>query len=266
MNLNSNLICGILNVTPDSFSDGGKYISPDKASEHALKMIEEGADFIDIGGESSRPFSEPVSLEEELKRVIPVIKEIRKKTDVVISIDTYKPELAYEALKAGANIINDINGFRNRYMVEVAKKFVCPVIIMHMKGSPRDMQVNPIYEDVVLEIKNFFSDQIKILKQNGIKEIILDPGIGFGKTLEHNLEIIRRLGEIKELECPIMIGVSRKSFLGKITNENTPEKRMGSSITANLISLLNGANIFRVHDVKETIDAIKVAEYLMLKR
>ena len=272
IDLNKPCIMGILNVTPDSFYDGNKYYSngksiqtsteksTEKAVAQAKKMILEGAKIIDVGGESSRPGSEPVSFEEELRRVIPVITKIsRQHPKIVISVDTCKPKVAEGAIRAGADIINDITGLKDPQMCEVGAKHNVPVIIMHMKGNPKTMQENPKYNDVVDDIKFFFKSQIQKAKLYGIKQIILDPGIGFGKTLDHNLEIIRRLNEFnefKELGYPVLIGVSRKSFISmlNIRNHNkslSAEDRLPGTVAANVMSIINGANIIRVHDVKE---------------
>ncbi len=258
-------IMGILNVTPDSFSDGGHFLNVDSAVEHAKMMAAEGADIIDIGGESSRPGSEPVPLEVEVERVMPVIKALSKKINLPISIDTYKAKVAREALKAGACIINDISGLRfDPLMARVAAEADCHVIIMHMKGTPRDMQKRPVYKNVVKEITAFFKERISFAVKNGIKrnKIIIDPGIGFGKTVRHNLEIIKRLSEFKNLGVPILIGPSRKSFIGKILNA-TVDKRLEGTVAAVAISIANGANIVRVHDVKTMADVAKVADAIL---
>ncbi len=257
------LIMGILNVTPDSFSDGNLFFSPDKAVEHAKQMAKEGADIIDIGGESSRPGSDPVSEEEELRRVSLIIKKLAKETNVPISIDTYKPKVAEECIKLGASIINDINGLRDKKIIEVAAKYKAPVIIMHMKGNPKTMQENPVYKDVMREIKEFFSQQIEKARKSGIKDIIIDPGIGFGKTTEHNLKILKNLNEFKELKCPILVGPSRKSFMGNITGLPVNE-RLEGTLAAISIAIMNGANIVRVHDVKECKRAVMVADAIRL--
>ncbi|CUT07282.1 dihydropteroate synthase [Candidatus Kryptonium thompsonii] len=253
-------IMGILNVTPDSFSDGGRYFTVDSAVEHAMKMIEDGADIIDVGGESTRPGSEPVPLEEELRRVIPVIKEIVKRTDVPISIDTYKSEVARQALDNGAVIVNDISGLRfDEKMVEVIAQYNASVIIMHIKGTPKTMQQNPYYDDVISEIYGYLSESIERAQSYGIKQIIVDPGIGFGKRLVDNLEIIRRLREFKSLGYPILIGVSRKSFIGNILNLPV-EERLEGTAGAVAISVWNGANIVRVHDVKEMTRVVRIVD------
>lgn len=266
LNLNKRpYIMAILNVTPDSFSDGGHYLNIGSAVECAKRMAEEGADIIDIGGESSRPGAEPVPLEVELERVIPVISVLSKEIDVPISIDTYKAKVAKEALKAGASIINDISGLRfDPLMAKVAAEAGCPVIIMHMKGVPRDMQKRPVYKDVVKEITAFFKERISFAVKNGIKKnkIIIDPGIGFGKTVGHNLEIIKQLKEFRKLGVPILLGPSRKSFIGKILNA-TVDKRLEGTAAAVAIGIANGANIVRVHDVKAMADVAKIADAIM---
>lgn len=247
------LIMGILNVTPDSFYDGGKYFHRDDAISRGMKLVEDGADIIDIGGESTRPGSVPISEEEELKRVIPVIEELSKRTSVPISIDTYKSRVAEAAIDAGAQIVNDISGMKfDEKMAQVVAEKGVPVVIMHIKGTPRDMQNNPYYEDIIQEIFNYFEDRISFAVSRGIAEnkIIIDPGIGFGKRPEDNLFLIKNLGSFKIFGKPIMIGVSRKSFIGKILNL-PPEERLEGSISATLYALSEGAKVVRVHDVKE---------------
>ncbi len=250
----NSLVMGILNVTPDSFSDGGLYFDTEKAINHALSMIKDGADIIDVGGESTRPFSDPVSLEDELSRVIPVIKELKKRTDVAISIDTTKSIVAREACLVGADIINDISGMLfDAKMVDVAKDLDCPIILMHIKGNPKTMQENPVYDDLISEIKLHLLNRVDYAIDNGInrKNIILDPGIGFGKTIENNFEIINRLDELTSVEYPFLIGVSNKSFIGKILDIDE-NNRLQGTIVANTIALQKGCKIFRVHNVKET--------------
>ena len=252
---------GILNVTPDSFSDGGLYFDTQKAINHALSMIEDGADIIDIGGESTRPFSDPVSVDDELLRVIPVVKELRKRTDTVISIDTTKSTVAKEACLVGADIINDISGMLfDAKMIDVAKDIGCPVVLMHIKGNPKTMQENPTYDNVVSEIKCHLLDRIDYVIENGIdkKNIILDPGIGFGKTIENNFEILNRLDELTSIEYPFLIGVSNKSFIGKTLNINENDRLQGT-IVANTIALQKGCKIFRVHNVKEAKRCLLIA-------
>jgi len=258
-------IMGVLNVTPDSFSDGGKFLNLEKAISHGLKMVEEGADIIDVGGESTRPGSLPVSLEEETKRVIPVIETLAKKIQIPISIDTYKSQIAQKAVEAGAELINDISGLRfDSEMGKLAAKYNIPVIIMHIKGTPQNMQENPFYENVVREIKEYFEERINFSDSMGIKEenIILDPGIGFGKRFEDNLAILKNLKEFKRLERPLLVGLSRKSFIGKILDVPV-EERLEGSLGALAYSIMQGANIARVHDVKESVRVVKVVDTIL---
>ena len=254
-------IVGILNVTPDSFSDGGEHFSTDMALAHAEKMAAEGADIIDVGGETSRPGSEPVSEEEELRRVIPVIERLTaEKFSLPISIDTYKPKVAEEALAAGASILNDITGLTNPGMRAVAGHAKAPVILMHMQGAPKTMQENPTYTDVIADIKEFFETQIALAKKDGITDIILDPGIGFGKTLEHNLLIIKRLREFTDLGFPILVGPSRKAFIGTLTGGAPVSDRLEGTLAAAVMARMNGASYFRVHDVKACRRALQIAD------
>lgn len=247
------LIMGILNVTPDSFSDGGRFFSRENALKQAEKMAGEGADIIDVGGESTRPYAEQVSAEEEIRRIIPVIRKIKKKLRTLVSIDTYKSEVACRALEEGADIINDISALRmDRNMGKAAARAGVPVILMHMQGRPRGMQANPRYSDVIRDIAGFLGERIKKAKELGIdvKKIIIDPGIGFGKTVEHNLLIIKNLEKFKKLGCPVLAGPSRKSFIGKVLNLKVYERFEGTA-AAVAICVWNGADIVRVHDVKE---------------
>ncbi|MEN2985943.1 MAG: dihydropteroate synthase [Thermodesulfovibrionaceae bacterium] len=262
-------IMGIVNVTPDSFFDGGKYYSKESAVQHALKLIEEGADIIDIGGESTRPGSEPISVEEEIRRVIPVIEELAKRVSVPISCDTYKAEVAERAIQAGASIINDISGLRfDSKMAEIVAKYNVAVVLMHIKGTPKDMQKNPYYEALIPEIIEYLRESIVIAKRMGVSEdrIIIDPGIGFGKLLEHNLEIIKKLKDFTLLGKPILIGVSRKSFIGKILNDAPPEERLEGTAAATVASILNGANIVRVHDVGYISKFVKVVDAIKFSK
>ena len=248
------LIMGILNVTPDSFYDGGRFFAPGTAVEHALRLAAEGADIIDVGGESTRPSADATSVEEELGRVIPVIKGIRTRSNVFISVDTYKARVARVAVDAGAEMINDISGLSfDSKIGEVAAESKVPVVIMHIKGTPKEMQVNPRYDDVIGEIKGFFADRILFAKQCGIEEddIILDPGIGFGKRLEDNLLIIKELRRFKDLGKPILIGTSMKAFIGKLAGSPDLEERVEGTLASVALSLWNGADIVRVHDVKK---------------
>ncbi|MEL1230693.1 MAG: dihydropteroate synthase [Candidatus Neomarinimicrobiota bacterium] len=257
------LVMGIVNVTPDSFSDGGKFFLPEVAISHASKLITQGADIIDIGGESTRPGAEQVSESEELKRVIPVIEKIRTDNPtILISIDTTKASVAKHAVEAGADIINDVSGLSfDNNMIDIVERFNIPVVIMHMKGNPQNMQLNPKYKDIVNEILDFFKMKIKIAIQSGINRsmIILDPGIGFGKTVEHNFELLSRLNEFNVLELPIMIGPSRKSFIG-ITLDLPPEDRVEGTAAAVSAGVMNGASIVRVHDVKSMKRVVRIIE------
>ena len=259
------LIMGILNMTPDSFSDGGQFKSHNKAIDHALKMVEEGANIIDIGGESTRPGAEAVQLEEELSRTIPIIEAIRLKSDCLISIDTYKSKVATAALAAGADMVNDISGltFDHNMASLVAERNV-PVIIMHIKGKPGDMQKNPIYDNLIKEIKVFFEVQIAIAKKAGIDSgnIILDPGIGFGKRLEDNFEIIRELGQISTMGYPVLLGPSRKSFIG-FTLDLPIEERIEGTLASITAGVINGARIVRVHDIRATRRTLTITEKIM---
>ena len=256
-------IMGILNVTPDSFYDGGKYFSLENAIEHAKKMEREGADIIDIGGESSRPFSKRIDEKEEMNRVLPVIEALKDEIKIPISIDTYKPNVASNAIEHGAAMINDIMALRNG-MEDVAREYDVPVVLMHMKGTPETMQISPYYEDVMAEIIKFFGERIKFALKNGIDEekIIIDPGIGFGKRQEDNLQILQHLEELKSLGMPILIGTSRKSFIGNIL-QLSPEERLEGSIASAVIAMLNGANIIRCHDVLATKRAAMIADAIM---
>ena len=257
------LVMGIVNVTPDSFSDGGKFFSTEVAIRHASKLITQGADIIDIGGESTRPGAEQVSESEELKRVIPVIEKIRTDNPtILISIDTTKASVAKHAVEAGADIINDVSGLSfDNNMIGIVESFNIPVVIMHMKGNPQNMQLNPKYKDIVNEILDFFKMKIKTAIQSGINRsmIILDPGIGFGKTVEHNFELLSRLNEFNVLELPIMIGPSRKSFIG-ITLDLPPEDRVEGTAAAVSAGVMNGASIVRVHDVKSMKRVVRIIE------
>ena len=258
-------IMGVINVTPDSFSDGGLYFEKDKAVERGLELAEEGSDIIDIGGESTRPGSEPIPQEEELRRVIPVISALRKRTNTLISIDTTKSEVALAALDAGADIINDISSFRSDpNMLPVAAQKDAPVILMHMKGTPKTMQVNPFYENVLHEVKSFLKERLNSALAYGIKKekIIIDPGIGFGKRFKDNLTLINHLHFLKDLDRPILVGISRKSFIGKILGLS-PQERMEGTIASAVLSIVRGAHILRVHDVASIKKSVLVAETIL---
>jgi len=260
------LLMGILNVTPDSFFDGGKHKSADEAYKHACRMAEDGADIIDVGGESSRPGAEPVTYEEERKRVIPVIKKINKNLKVIVSVDTYKAEVAKEAIDAGAGMVNDISAMRmDRDMTGVVSRTGVSVCLMHMQGTPGDMQKNPRYADVVKEITKFLKDRIKYCVSNGVDKIkiLVDPGIGFGKTVEHNLLILKNMRKFRDTGRPVLVGLSRKSFIGKLLGLE-PEERLYASLALNVLcSAEGGAGVLRVHDVKETRSAMDITECLL---
>ncbi len=264
LNFDKPLIMGILNVTPDSFSDGGKYFSKDLALDHALKMIDEGADIIDIGGESTRPGSDPVSLDEELERTIPVIKKLKSlRNDIVISIDTTKSKVAEQALNNGASIINDISGLTfDDKMIIVAKQFNAGVIIMHIKGNPKTMQQNPYYENVVKEVYDFLDSQSKKVFQNGVEKIIIDPGIGFGKRVEDNFTLIKNLETFQSIGYPIMIGLSRKSFIGQ-TLELEINDRDIATVILEAISVIKSARIIRTHNVKYCHQMVKLVNKII---
>lgn len=271
---NKTLIMGILNITPDSFSDGGLYLSLDKAVKRVEQMTEGGADIIDVGGESTRPGAKSISIDEELRRVIPVIKKIRERfSNIPISIDTYKSKVAEKALGSGANIVNSLGGFLfDKKLADIITRFKCKIIIYHIKGEPRSMQKGEIkYKDVISDIKNFFEKQIAFGISKGIKKerFIIDPGIGFGKNVSQNLEIIKRLNEFKALNLPVAIGVSRKSHLGKILQDElklhtlpSPTQRLEASLAETAIAVLNGASIVRTHDALETKKFLTIIDRL----
>ncbi|MBW2164380.1 MAG: dihydropteroate synthase [Deltaproteobacteria bacterium] len=256
-------IMGVINVTPDSFSDGGKFSSPEGARQQAALLVAAGADILDIGGESTRPFSKPVTPEEELRRVIPVIRVIREISDCLISVDTVKAEVAEAAFYEGADIINDISALRfDPKMADVASALEAPVVLMHMKGSPKDMQVDPYYEDVVGEVKGFLEKRMAWANSKGIpkEKILIDPGIGFGKNFKDNLVLINRLEEFTELGVPIMVGVSRKAFLGAIVGINEAGERDVATLGAIAVSAMRGANLVRVHNVALTRQVLQVVD------
>ncbi|VTS05195.1 dihydropteroate synthase [Tuwongella immobilis] len=252
------LVMGILNVTPDSFSDGGKHLHQHDALEAARRMIADGADILDIGGESSRPGSQPISLDEELQRVIPVVERISAESPIPISVDTTKPEVARQALQAGACIINDITALRDPAMVAVARDFQAGVALMHMQGTPATMQQNPQYEDVVTEVRGFLESRLHDLIHAGIawERMVIDPGIGFGKTIDHNLRLLAELPQFLRLNRPVLLGVSRKGFIGTILQRSMAERLAGSLAVAAMAVTQQSAQILRVHDVAATRDVV----------
>jgi dihydropteroate synthase len=255
-------IMGILNTTPDSFSDGGRHFSQQAALDQAESMIAAGADIIDIGGESTRPYAEPVSIDEELRRVIPVIREIRKRHAISISIDTTKAAVAREALTSGADIINDISALRkDEAMLSLVKTTKAPVIIMHMQGTPETMQINPRYDNVIEDILDFFRERIAWVESHGVprSRLIIDPGIGFGKTREHNLSILKHLDRFSELGLPVLLGHSRKRFLGDITGLEATHRDLPTAVVSALTAAC-GIAIIRVHDVASTRQALLIAD------
>jgi dihydropteroate synthase len=263
------VVMGIVNVTPDSFYDGGKRFDGARAAADGFEMIDSGAEILDIGGESTRPGAQPVTADEELRRVLPVIRELRRKSNVPISIDTYKEVVARAALDAGADIVNDISALRfDPAMAGLVARASVPVILMHMQGVPQTMQREPRYQDVVLEVQDFLAACVRSAKLAGIaqEQIIIDPGIGFGKTLVHNLALLKDLHSLKSLGQPLLIGVSRKAFIGKILNSAAPEERLEGSLAAAVAAAFSGANIVRVHDVRETVRALRVTDAIRLGR
>ncbi|MDC8830906.1 dihydropteroate synthase [Alteromonas gilva] len=256
-------VMGILNVTPDSFSDGGKHNSLSGAVEQAHAMAEAGATIIDIGGESTRPGAPEVSLDNELERVVPVIEAIRQHSDIVISVDTSKAEVMRQALAAGADMINDVRALREPGCREVVAEFKVPVCLMHMQGQPRTMQQSPQYEDLLSDIDTFFNEQITACIDAGISrdKILLDPGFGFGKTLQHNYQLLHSLARFHHFNLPLLVGMSRKSMLGKVTGQPV-ERRLAGSLAVATIAAMQGAQILRVHDVAETKDVVDIVSYL----
>ncbi len=259
---------GILNVTPDSFSDGGDFLDPEAAARHAEVLLDEGADVIDVGGESTRPGSDPVSEEEELRRVVPVVRKILEaRPGAVVSVDTYRVRTAEAALEAGARIINDVTALRgDRRMAALVAEAGCPVVLMHMLGEPKTMQREPHYDDVTREVRHFLEERAEHASAAGVvqENIILDPGIGFGKTLEHNLTLLARLGEIVSLGPPVLLGASRKRFLGSITGSEDAKDRLFGTVATTILGYERGATLFRVHDVGANREALAVAEAVRL--
>ena len=253
-------VMGIVNVTPDSFSDGGAHAGVDAAVAHGLRLAEEGADLLDIGGESTRPGAQDVPVEEELRRVIPVIERLARETSLPISIDTSKPEVMRAAVKAGAGIINDVYGLRREGALDMAATLGVPVVLMHMQGEPRSMQEAPAYDDVVAEVHRFLAERIFTAEMAGIarKNIVVDPGFGFGKDTRHNLQLLAQLQRFTELGVPVLAGLSRKRTIGELTGRADPRERVSGSVAAHLIAAQRGALLLRVHDVAATVDALKV--------
>ena len=259
LDLTTPRVMGILNVTPDSFSDGGNFSQADLAVEHALALVDEGADILDVGGESTRPNATQVSLQQELDRVIPVIEALAGKINIPISIDTYKPDVMRAAIQAGASLVNDVKALQENGAVEVVANSEAGVCLMHMQGTPQTMQENPNYTDVVKEVSSFLLERVNVCKKAGIatERIMIDPGFGFGKTREHNITLIQQLESFKAMKLPMLVGLSRKSVLGQITGDDV-DARLYASVAAAVISVTKGANIVRVHDVKATVEALKV--------
>ena len=263
LDLSAPRVMGIVNVTPDSFSDGGKFNRSDKAIAHAMQLVEEGADILDIGGESTRPGATPVPLEEELKRVLPVIKALAQ-AGVPLSIDTYKPEVMRAAIDSGVDMVNDVRALQAPNAMEIVAKSHVGVCLMHMQGLPQNMQVDPQYADVVLEVMEFLAARLQSAEAAGISRnrLLLDPGFGFGKRTAHNLTLLNHLSSLQSLGIPLLVGLSRKSVLGQVAGLDVDE-RLHASIAASVLSAIKGANIVRVHDVKPTVDALKVVAAVM---
>lgn len=263
LDLTTPVVMGILNVTPDSFSDGGRFIAPERAVAHALEMVEAGAGIIDIGGESTRPGAADVPEDEEIRRVVPIIGELARRTDVPISVDTSKAGVIRAALDAGATFVNDVRALREPGALETTAASDAAICLMHMQGEPRSMQHDPFYHDVVREVRDFLHERMQTCIAAGIgaERIVLDPGIGFGKRLQHNLELLAHLPTLLELGRPLLVGVSRKSMFGTLLNRPV-EQRLAGGVAAATASVLAGASILRVHDVAATVDAVKVATAL----
>ena len=259
VDLSRPVVMGVLNVTPDSFSDGGRFFDSEAAIRHGLRMAEEGAAFIDVGGESTRPGAEPVGVQDELRRVVPVIEGLARATGAVISVDTSKPEVMRAAAAAGAGLVNDVRALREPGALAAAQHSGCAVCLMHMQGEPRTMQAAPAYQDVVGEVRAFLAERAKVCRTSGFSadRLVIDPGFGFGKTLEHNLELLRHLRELGVDGLPLMVGLSRKSMVGKLTGRPEGERLLGSVVLAAMAALA-GARIVRAHDVAATIEALRV--------
>lgn len=259
------MVMGVLNVTPDSFSDGGRFIDAGRAIDHGLQMIAEGADIIDVGGESTRPGADPVSVDEEMRRVVPVIEKLRRETEALISVDTMKAEVARAAIAAGADILNDVNGFRDPALMEVAATSEVGLIVMHMLGTPRTMQKNPVYTNVIENVRGFFQERIATLQKAGIspERVALDPGFGFGKTIEHNLMMLREMEKLRINRHPMAIGVSRKSMIARLLEDQKLESRFWPTVALTAWIRSAGAEIVRVHEVKPNVEAMRMTEAIM---
>jgi dihydropteroate synthase len=257
-------VMGVLNVTPDSFSDGGRYFAPDAATRRGFDLVEEGADLLDIGGESTRPGSDPVPADEEWRRIGAVIRSLAAKVQVPISVDTMKPDVAAKAMEAGASIVNDVSGLQDPAMVRLVARAHAGVVAMHMLGNPKTMQDHPRYRDVVAEVRSFLGDRIRALESAGVasEAIAVDPGVGFGKTLDHNLALLANLHELVALGHPVVVGVSRKSFIERIAGAGA-SGRLPGSIAAAALSVAKGAHVVRAHDVRETVQATRVADRIL---
>ncbi len=254
-------VMGVLNVTPDSFSDGGRFFAPDAALHHGLELVDQGADLLDIGGESTRPGSDPVAAEEEWRRIGPVIRGLAVKVDIPLSVDTMKSDVASKAIEAGASVVNDVSGLRDPAMARRVAGSRAGVVVMHMLGNPKTMQEHPQYPDVAAEVRSFLMDRIRVLEVAGVagEAIAVDPGVGFGKALEHNLALLRHLDEFVALGHPVVVGVSRKSFIEKLGG-GEPGERLPGSIAAAALAVAKGAHVVRAHDVRETVGAMRVVD------
>jgi dihydropteroate synthase len=266
LDLTHPVVMGVLNVTPDSFSDGGRFLEPAKAVEQALRMVEEGAGIIDVGGESTRPGAPPVRVGDEIARVIPVIAALRAASTVPISVDTSKPEVMRAAVTAGANLINDVRALREPGALEAAAGLGVAVCLMHMQGEPRSMQDNPQYADVVAEVRDFLAGRVLAAEAAGIPRdrLLIDPGFGFGKTVEHNLELLHRLPALRALNRPILVGLSRKSLIGKLLGLPV-ERRLHASVALALLAVQNGASVVRAHDVGPTVEALRMLDAVTIR-
>jgi dihydropteroate synthase len=256
---------GILNLTPDSFSDGGRFLGRDAALRHAMEMAAAGAGIIDIGGESTRPGAQPVSVEQELERVVPVIEALADEIPVPLSVDTLKPSVMWEAVAAGAGLINDVMALQAPGAIETVAELKVPVCLMHMQGEPRTMQRQPHYDVVVAEVRDFLAGRVTACEAGGIRRdrILLDPGFGFGKTLGHNLSLLKHLADLESLGLPLLVGISRKTMIGSLLDEAPVDQRVTGSVAAAVVAVMRGAAIIRAHDVKETVEAIKVASAVL---